>query len=92
MGNEEIQKTKKEKMSVSNKVLIASILAVVIYTVVAITLQFCMGVEASPTLTEYWYRFWTVEIVVLSGIRISKVFKAHNGIVVDEHNGEGVDE
>ena len=83
--------TEKVRMSVSNKILITSGLAVIIYKIISFILQFNLGLEPSPTLTEYWYRFWTCEIVVLSGIKISKVFKAHHGIIIDDKD-EGASE
>ena len=71
----------KVKMSVSNKALIVSIVAVVLYTVLAFVLQFCTSVEVSPTLTEYWYRFWTTEIFALCSIKVVKVFKDYGKII-----------
>lgn len=68
----------RKKMSTSNKVLVASIAAIVIFTIISFALQFITGTETSSALIENWYRFWTVEIVVLSGIKVSKVLKNNN--------------
>ena len=58
---------------VSNIVLIIVILAIILYTAAAFYLQFTTGLEISSTLTTLWYAFWTTEILVLGGIKISKV-------------------
>lgn len=73
-------------MKTSNKVLITSIIAIVSFTVMAFILQFVTGTEVSATLIEYWYKFWTVEIVVLSGIKISKIFKSYHNIENNNNN------
>ena len=70
----------KKKMSTSKIILIVAIIAIVAFTIASFILQFMTGTEISSTLIEYWYKFWTVEIVVLSGIKVSKVFKARNNI------------
>ena len=84
----------KKKMSTSNKVLIAAIIAVIAFTITSFILQFTVGVEVSSTLTEYWYKFWTCEILVLSSIKVSKVFKGYHGIEIedDENFEEPIDE
>ena len=68
----------KVKMSVSNKALIASIVAVVLFTILCFVLEFSMGIEPSPTLTECWYRFWTCEIISLCSIKLVKVYKNYD--------------
>ena len=88
----------KKRMNTSTKVLIASIVAVVAFTVASFILQFTTGTEISSTLTEYWYKFWTTEIIVLSGIKVSKVFKSYHGISIENNEdfcgdfAEGEDE
>lgn len=81
-------KKNKKKITTSQIVLIVSVIAVVLFTAASFILQFKTGVEISSTLVEYWYRFWTTEIVVLSGIRISKVFKGYHGIETDAYEDE----
>lgn len=63
----------KNGTKVSNVVLIFVIIAIVAYTAAAFYLQFTTGMEVSSTLTTLWYAFWTTEILVLGGIKISKV-------------------
>lgn len=68
-------KRRRKRLRKSDYILIASIAAVVIYTVAAIFTQILTSTELSPTLTERWYDFWTIEIVTLSGIKITNVIK-----------------
>lgn len=82
----------KKKISTSNKVLIAAIVAVIAFTIVSFVLQFVTGTEVSSTLTEYWYKFWTCEILVLSGIKVSKVFKEYHGIATEDTMEEAIEE
>ena len=63
----------KNGMRISNFVLIVVIIAIILYTAAAFYLQFTTGVEISSTLTALWYTFWTTEILVLGGIKVSKV-------------------
>lgn len=63
----------KNGMRVSNLVLIVVIVAILLYTAAAFYLQFTTGLEISSTLTALWYTFWTTEVLVLGGIKISKV-------------------
>lgn len=72
------KKFKKPKMKTSNIVLIASITAVVLFTIACLFIQYRTTVEVSSTLITLWYSFWTVEIVALTGIKISKVIKNYN--------------
>lgn len=63
----------KNGMRVSNIVLIAVIVAIILYTAAALYIQFQTGIEVSSTLTSLWYTFWTTEVLILGGIKISKV-------------------
>ena len=73
-------KTEREKSKSSTMFVIATISAIVIYTCMSLIIQACTGTEVSPTLTTHWYTFWTIEIVALTGIKISNVIKG------DKHN------
>lgn len=72
-----------KKTSTSNKVLIASISAIVLYTIVALVIQYYTSIEVSTTLSTLWYGFWTVEITALAGIKVSKVIKHHENVDSD---------
>lgn len=68
----------KRKMSTSNKVLIASIMAILVFTIACLYIQCATSMEVSSTLITLWYSFWTVEILSLAGIKISKVIKNYD--------------
>lgn len=87
----ESMEVEKVKMSVSNKALIVSIVAVVLYTIVSFVLQFVVGIEPSPTLTECWYHFFTVEIFAIASIKVVKVIKDYDKNKLIKHE-EGVEE
>lgn len=63
------------KMKTSNKVLISSISAVILFTIACLYIQYKTSIEVSSTLITLWYSFWTVEIISLAGIKVSKIFK-----------------
>ena len=63
------------KIKVSNRVLIASILAIILFSIACLFMQYKTGYEINDTLITLWFGFWTVEIVSLAGIKISKVRK-----------------
>ena len=71
-------KAKQKQMKDSTRFVIASIVAIVMYTCAALIIQACTGTEVSATLTEHWYAFWTIEIAALAGIKVTKVIKEHN--------------
>ena len=64
-----------KKKKVSNIMLVVSTIAIIGYVIANYILQYNTGVELSPTITPYWFAFWTGEIFILAGIRITKVFK-----------------
>ena len=65
------------KMKTSNKVLLVSVLAIILFTIACLCIQY-KGNAISDTLVTSWYAFWTIEIVSLAGIKISKVVKNRN--------------
>ena len=77
------RRSKKRK---SDYVLVASILAIVLYTVAGIVVQIITGSEISPTLTTAWYSYWTVEIVALAGIKITNVIRGEDNIDVTDNS------
>ena len=66
------------KMKTSNVVLIASIIAIISFTIACLYIQYETEIEVSSTLITLWYSFWTVEIVALTGIKITKVIKDYD--------------
>lgn len=66
------------KATTSNKVLIAALIAIVWFTITALWIQYETGIEISSTLITLWFSFWTVELVSLAGIKVSKVIKNYD--------------
>ena len=67
----------KNGKKVSNIMLIIVVIAIVGYVVASFMLQYSTSTEISSTLTTCWFSFWTIEILSLAGIKISKVRKEH---------------
>ena len=79
------------KMKTSNKVLLTAIIAVLLFSIACLYIQYQTGNEVSSTLITLWYSFWTVEIVSLAGIKVAKVFKNHNS-EIDYFNEEVIED
>jgi uncharacterized membrane protein (DUF106 family) len=71
------------KMKTSNKVLVVSVFAIILFTVACLYIQY-KGNAISDTLVTSWYAFWTIEIISLAGIKISKVVKNRNAETAEE--------
>jgi hypothetical protein len=67
-----------KKRKVSNIMLVVSVIAIVGYVIANYVLQYKTGIELSPTITPYWFLFWTSEVFLLAGIKTSKVIKGHD--------------
>ena len=65
-----------KKRKVSNMMLAVSVIAIISYVVANYILQLNTGCELSPTITPYWFAFWTGEIFLLAVIKVSKVIKS----------------
>lgn len=72
------------KMKTSNKILIIAIIAILTFTVACLYIQCTMNMEVSSTLITLWYSFWTVEVVSLAGIKMSKVKHNYSSALSDE--------
>lgn len=68
----------REGAKVSNIMLAVIVIMIVGYVVASFILQYHTSIEMSPTITTCWFAFWTVEIVALAGIKVSKVFKKNH--------------
>lgn len=66
------------KMKTSNKVLAVAVLAIVLFTIACLYIQYKTEVMINDTLITFWYTFWTAEIVSLAGIKVTKVIKNRN--------------
>lgn len=67
-----------KKRKTSNIMLVISTIAIVGYVVADYYLQYTTGIELSPSITPYWFGFWTGEIFLLAGIKITKLFKTND--------------
>ena len=68
----------KPKKKVSNLMLALICTMIIGYTAANFALQYFTSVEVSPTLTNAWFAFWGSELVCLTSIKVSKVFKEHD--------------
>ena len=66
---------KKTKKKTSTVMLFVVCTMIILYAIANFILQYYTQVEVSPTLTKYWFGFWSAEVLALAGIKISKVFK-----------------
>lgn len=73
-----------KKRKVSNVMLVAIIVNITIYTIASFWLTYVSGVSVDSTLTTAFFAFWGTEIVLLAGIKCSKVLKSS----VDENSDE----
>jgi hypothetical protein len=65
----------KSKKKVSNIMLVVACLMIILYTAADFALQYFTSIEVSPTLTTAWFAFWSSELFMLAGIKVSKVIK-----------------
>ena len=68
----------KRERKTSTVMLVIIVASIILYTVGAFFIQYNTGVEVSSTLTTCWFSFWGVEILAITGIRISKLFKSES--------------
>ena len=68
----------KRERKTSTVMLVIIVASIILYTVGAFFIQYHTGVEVSSTLTTCWFSFWGVEILAITGIRISKLFKSES--------------
>ena len=65
----------RKRRKVSNVMLVIIVTAIIAYTVASFWLQYKTGVAPDSTLTTLFYAFWTSEIVLLTGIKTTKIIK-----------------
>ena len=78
-----------DKMKTSNKVLFASVTAIILFTIACMFIQYKTSMEVSSTLTTLWFSFWTVEIVSLTSIKVTKVIKDYKSDSPDDDESTG---
>jgi hypothetical protein len=78
----------KNKKKVSNIVLAVSICTIIIYTAASFWITYIRGISMDPTLTTCVYSFFGGELLMIAGIRVSKVIKntVDSTIIESENN------
>ena len=79
-----------KKRKISNIMLVVSVVAIICYVLADYILQYKTGYELSPTITPYYFAFWTGEIFLLAGIKVGKVIKGPSGTDVYEETGRTI--
>ena len=82
----------KNKKKVSNIVLAVSIGTIIVYTVASFWITYMRGISMDPTLTTCVYSFFGGELLMLAGIRVSKVIKnpMDSTVIESENNNDAV--
>lgn len=79
-----------KRRKVSNIMLVVVVIAIVGYVAANFILQYKTGMSMDSTITTAWFSFFTVEIVALTGIKVSKVIK--KPLDNDEYTSDFMDE
>ena len=79
--------TGKVKMSVSNRIVLTSVIFTTLFTIVAIIMQFVIQQEISPTLTTCVFAYWAVELGSLAMIRRKKLEVNYDGNISEITEG-----
>ena len=66
----------RKERKTSTIMLVIIVASILLYTIGAFFVQYHTGIEISSTLTTCWFSFWGVEILALTGIKVSKVFQS----------------
>ena len=74
----------RKKRKVSNILLVVSVVAITTYTVANMWIAYTTGVSIDSTLTTCLYAFFSSELFLLAGIKISKIKNNYNTISSDE--------
>ena len=60
-------------MSVSNRIVLTSVIFTTLFTIIGIIMQFVIQQEISPTLTTCVFAYWAVELGSLAMIKRQKL-------------------
>ena len=84
----------RKKRKVSNILLVVSVVAITVYTVANMWITYATGVAIDSTLTTCLYAFFSSELFILAGIKISKIKNNYDAASSDEftHLEDEVDE
>lgn len=65
----------RKERKVSNIMLAVAVTSIVFYTIASFWIQYKTGVPVDSTLTTCFYAFFGSELLAITGIKISKIFK-----------------
>ena len=75
-----------KKRKVSNIMIVIIVVAIVAYTIANFWLTYVTGITMDSTFTTCFYTFWGSELVLLAGLKTSKIFKGTNNESSDEES------
>ena len=74
----------RKKQRTSTVMLVVIVIAIISYTVASFWVQYHTGTAVDSTLTTCFYTFWGSELVLLAGIKTSKIIKSRKDDDQDE--------
>ena len=79
----------RKKKRASTIMLIVIVVAIIAYTVASFWVQYKTGIQVDSTLTTCFYTFWGSELVLLAGIKTSKIIKGSQNDNVENEDACG---
>ena len=74
----------RKKRKVSNILLVVVVVAIVSYTVANLWITYVTGMSVDSTLTTCFYAFFSSELFLLAGIKLSKIKNRQDDVSYDE--------
>lgn len=74
----------RKKRKVSNILLVVVVVAIVSYTVANLWITYATGMSVDSTLTTCFYAFFSSELFLLAGIKLSKIKNRQDDVSYDE--------
>lgn len=79
----------KKKQRTSTIMLVVIVVAIIAYTIASFWVQYKTGIQIDSTLTTCFYTFWGSELVLLAGIKTSKIIKGSKYDSVEDQDSCG---
>lgn len=76
----------RKKRKVSNILLVVVVVAIVSYTVANLWITYATGMSVDSTLTTCFYAFFSSELFLLAGIKLSKIKNRQDDVSYNEIN------
>ena len=76
----------RKRRKVSNILLVVVVVAIVSYTVANLWITYATGMSIDSTLTTCFYAFFSSELFLLAGIKLSKIKNKQDDVSYDEVN------